>query len=107
MNDLYETVSLETDLGKEDPAFGTMSKFEKNQEWYFGIRFFFTDQRTGELRPGRNGISVQAGYAVQLIETLIATYNLATGNEYVLATADQIKEEEEVIDLGDDDKSDV
>lgn len=88
----YKETSVEFDLGKEDPAIGSLSQWEKDREYYFGIRFYYTDRNTGELRPGRNGITVLAGYAIDLIKALIHTYNLATGNEYVLATKGQLKD---------------
>lgn len=91
-SELYKAVAIEFDLGKEDPAIASMNKWKKNDEWYFGIRFYFTDKNTGELRPGKNGITVQAGQSTQMIEALITAYNEATGNEYVLATVSQLKE---------------
>ncbi len=94
-SELYTPVSMEFDLGKEDPAFGTMKKWEKNDEWYFGIRFYFVSKHDDQLRPGKNGITVQAGHSVQMIKALIDTYNEATGNEYVLATVSQLKEEDD------------
>lgn len=85
-----EEVSIEFDLGKEDPALGTVSLFDKTGELYFGMRFWYTDKNTGELRPGRNGINVQIGQAIPLIEGLITTYNVATGNDYVLMTRSEL-----------------
>lgn len=95
-NELYKPVSAEFDLGKEYPAFGTMKKWSKNDEWYFGIRFYYVSKHDDQLRPGKNGITVQVGYGVQLIEALIHTYNMATGNEYVLATIHDLKEDIDV-----------
>lgn len=85
-----EEVSIEFDLGKEDPALGTVSKWAKTGDMYFGVRFYFTDKVTGELRPGKNGITVQFGQAINLIEALITTYNVATGNDYLLMTRSEL-----------------
>lgn len=79
----YRPVAIQVDLGKEDPAIVTLDQWK--QDYYFGIRFYWTNE-AGELRPGKNGITVQAGYGVDLIKALIEGYNLATDNEYVLAT---------------------
>lgn len=91
-NELYKAVAVEYDLGKEDPAMATMNKWKKNDEWYFGIRFYWTNDQ-GELKPGKNGITVQAGQAIKLMNALINTYNEATGGKYVLATRSQLTQE--------------
>jgi len=75
-------VRTQVDLGKEDPAFATAEYF--HGEHYLGLRFYYTDKETGELRPGKNGITVRLDHGLNAIVALIDAFNQATGTNISL-----------------------